>query len=555
MSSGLRMDREYLLDEVKEDDREDQLGFGSRSSVDRITVKYKGTKCTAKRIFSGLLQSASSLIAKECMLHAKLLHPNILQFLGYYYSTPENLHLVTEFIPASLANCIDRNGVLPDAISYSILQDIALGLRYLHERHEPIIHRDLTAGSVFLTDDMTAKIGDFGVAAVTMTPIPGKLSFLPPEAFRHGMSYGIKLDIFSYGVLMVHMFCGEWPHSLKESTLSEVDRRHEYLDSIGHEHPLMGLITQCLSNDPADRPTAAEIHEIESNASSHFCSSKQEELYRLQQYKRNQIAQSEHSRRFDMILKKAIGDIPASEICGYVRSELPIPESNQLMLVAPFQGNQQAESDQSMSVQQASLQQAKSDQSMSVVPHQQASLQQAESDQSMAVVPHQQASLQQAESDQSMSVVPHQQASKVIHDHTSYLNYHLVEDMVEKFGDNKLKAEMKEYRTDLEKFRKQTTIREFVVPSTGKHIEKFESLGENYIELSVKLDKDSKVTTLEDIERLRHVIARELSIPPHATVLYAIEEGSLFAKTRSSVFKMFLSNSCIPREKWRIFRR
>jgi len=129
-----------------------------------------------------------------------------------------------------------------------------------------------------------------------------------------------------------------------------------------------------------------------------------------------------------------------------------------------------------------------------------------------------------------MSVVPHQQASKVIHDHTSYLNYHLVEDMVKKFGDDKLKAEMKEYRTNLEKFRKQTTIREFVVPSTGKHIEKFESLGENYTELSVKLDKDSKVTTLEDIERLRHVLARELSIPPHATVLYAIEEGSLFAK-------------------------
>jgi len=177
---------------------------------------------------------------------------------------------------------------------------------------------------------------------------------------------------FSYGVFMVHMFCGEWPHSLKESTLSEVECQQEYLDSIGHEHPLMGLIIQCLSNDPAGRPTAAEIHEIESNASSHFRSSKQEELYRLQQHERNQIAQSEHSRRFDMILKKEIGDIPASEISGYVRSELPIPQSNQLMLVAPFQGNQQA----------------RSNQSMSVVPHQQASLQQAESDQSMAVVCH-----------------------------------------------------------------------------------------------------------------------------------------------------------------------
>jgi len=102
--------------------------------------------------------------------------------------------------------------------------------------------------------------------------------------------------------------------------------------------------------------------------------------------------------------------------------------------------------------------------------------------------------------------------------------------MVEKFGDDKLKAEMKEYRTNLEKFWKQTTIREFVVPSTGKHNEKFEPLGENYTELSVKLDKDSKVTTLEDIERLRHVIACELSIPPHAILLYAIEEGSLVVK-------------------------
>ena len=131
-----------------------------------------------------------------------------------------------------------------------------------------------------------------------------------------------------------------------------------------------------------------------------------------------------------------------------------------------------------------------------------------------------------------MSVVPFQwkQAFQVIHNHTSYLNYHLVEDMVDKSADDKLKAEMKEYRTDLEKFQKQTTIRELVIPSTGKHIEKFEPLGENYTELSVKLDKDSKVTTLEDIERLRHVIVCKLSIPPHAILLYAVEEGSLIVK-------------------------
>ena len=162
---------------------------------------------------------------------------------------------------------------------------------------------------------MTAKIGNFHCAIVMksselnrpMTPVPGTPAFMPPEVFSDQcMSYGIKLDIFSYGVLMVHMFCGEWPYSLKEPTVSEVDRRQEYLDSIGHKYPLMGLIIRCLSNDPAGRPTAAEIHEIESNVSSHFHSSELEEVYRLQQHERNQIAQRVYSRRFVMILNKAV---------------------------------------------------------------------------------------------------------------------------------------------------------------------------------------------------------------------------------------------------------
>jgi len=529
-------DSTYLLDGVKETGEE--LGRGSYNVVS--VVWYKGLRCAAKTLHEILLGSGElqDRFGKEFTLHRELHHPNIVLLLGYFYKQARGPPSLVMELLSSLSQCIDRYGVLPNEVSYSILQDIALGLQYLHERHQPIIHGNLTARAVFLTDNMVGKIGKFGYAVVMkssdldrpMTPTPGAPSFMPPEASAQGGNahYGIKLDIFSYGVLMIHIFSGKWPCYLKAPTLSEVDRRQEYLDSIGHEHALMELIIQCLSDDPAGRPTAAEIHEIESNASSHFRSSKLEELYRLQQHKRNQIAQSEHSGRFDIILRKAIDDIPASEISGYVRSELPNPESNQLMLVAPFQGNQQAESDQSMSVQQASVQQAKSDQSMSVVPHQQASLQQAESDQSMAVVPH-------------------QQASQVICDHTSYLNYHLVEDMVDKFGDDKLKAEMKEYRTDLEKFRKQTTIRDLVVPSTGKHIEKFEPLGENYTELSIKLDKDSEVTTIEDIERLRHVIARELSIPPHATLLYAIEEGSLVVRFYVRVNKFSIEDEVTER--------
>ena len=552
-------DSAYLLYGVEETG--ERVGVGSYNVVS--VVWYKGLRCAAKTLKKALFTYTDNFkprerFWRELKIHNQLRHPNIVLLIGYFYNQTGYLpSLVMELLFSSLYKCIDRYGILPNEVSYSILQDVALGLRYLHERCQPIIHRDITARAIFLTDNMVAKIGNFGYAVVMkssdldcpMTPTPGTPSFMPPEAFpalgaSGSACYGIKFDIFSYGVLMIHMFCGEWPLSLKGSTVSEVDRRQEYLDSIGHKHPLMGLISQCLSNDPAGRPTAAEIHEIESNVSSHFHSSKLEEVYRLQQHEGNQTVEV-CSRRYEMILKKTIDSIPTSKLHGYVRSELPIaiPESNQSVPAIQFE---QTQSDRYQAVAAIPFhgnQQTQSDQSVSVIPFQ--GNQQTESDQSVSVIPFQ--GNQQAESDQSMPLVSHQQASKVIHDHTSYLNYHLVEDMVEKFGDDKLKAEMKEYRTDLEKFRKRTTIREFVVPSTGKHIEKFEPLRENYTELSIKLDKDSKVTTLEDIERLRHVITHELSIPPHATLLYAISEGSLVVKFFVKVNKFSIMDEVTER--------
>ena len=82
--------------------------------------------------------------------------------------------------------------------------------------------------------------------------------------------YTSKIDIYSYGVLIIHILCGRWPfpedvfrpdpqnpHAM--IPVSEVDRRAEYLQEIGNDHPLMGLILQCLSNMPAQRPEAREI--------------------------------------------------------------------------------------------------------------------------------------------------------------------------------------------------------------------------------------------------------------------------------------------------------
>ena len=463
--SRLNVDNPYkLVDDVEETGEE--VGRGSYGTV--TIVKYKGMRCAAKKLHPALLQLQSELqsaydqrgivldrFVGECMLHFQLHHPHIVQSLGYYQQEIAPVS-VTELLSTDLCRCIDHFGVLPNEVSFSILHHVALGLQYLHERSEPIIHRNLSANNILLTDDMTAKIGDFGSAVVLtpsvvnrpLTPVPGNLSYMPPEAFPHDVKYDTKLDIFSYGVLMVHTLSGQFPVDLGRRELSEADRRQKYLEAIGSEHPLMELILHCLRNDPADRPTAREIV-----SNTLFPGDKLDALCNFHQQEKSQRKQEDCAQSFETILSRAVESIPASEISTYVGS-VAVPES----------------------------------------------------------------------------ISEDLPASEVIRGHTSYLNYHLVEDMVEKFGDDKLKADMQKYRTNLKKFRRQTTVSDFLVISRGKHAAILEPPRENCAELSVKLDEEGEDTTMEDVERIRKYIAHKMSLPLHTISFYTVEEGSVEVK-------------------------
>ena len=79
----------------------------------------------------------------------KLRHPHIVQFLGIYFDPGTHLPaLVMEYLPSTLAQCVESYGRLPAEICYAILRDVALGLRYLHEHRPCVIHRDLSANNV-----------------------------------------------------------------------------------------------------------------------------------------------------------------------------------------------------------------------------------------------------------------------------------------------------------------------------------------------------------------------------------------------------------------------
>ena len=259
------------------------MGHGSYATV--LELEYMGLKCAGKKIHEVLLkQGDTSYYAhrfeEECRLLSQVHHPNIVQFLGVYFQQRVRAPiLVMEFLPTNLTSCIEQYyGILPKEISYSILHDVALGLCYLHSQTPPIIHRDLSSNNVLLTPNMTAKISDLGVARILnltplqvshMTQTPGTPAYMPPEVMVANPKYDTSVDEFSYGIMMIHMFSGQWPEPQigpihaepdgRMTPVAEAERREVFLRAIGNDHPLMDLILKCIHNYPKSRAHTSEI--------------------------------------------------------------------------------------------------------------------------------------------------------------------------------------------------------------------------------------------------------------------------------------------------------
>lgn len=78
------------------------------------------------------------------------------------------------------------------------------------------------------------------------------MAYMAPETLT-GKYYSEKIDIFSFGVLLCQMCCGEYPR---------IERREDQQQKAGMVHPpLEQLITQCMLFQPVDRPSANGICE------------------------------------------------------------------------------------------------------------------------------------------------------------------------------------------------------------------------------------------------------------------------------------------------------
>ncbi|PIN05864.1 Serine/threonine protein kinase [Handroanthus impetiginosus] len=152
----------------------------------------------------------------ELGIIAHIDHPNTAKLVGF--SADRGLHLVLQFSPhGSLATVLHGSEENVEwKIRYMIALGVAEGLQYLHrDCQRRIIHRDITASNILLSEDYEAQISDFGLAKWlpekwvhhVVSPIEGTFGYMAPEYFMHGIVHE-KTDVFAFGVLLLELITG-----------------------------------------------------------------------------------------------------------------------------------------------------------------------------------------------------------------------------------------------------------------------------------------------------------------------------------------------------------
>ena len=236
--------------------------------------------CVAK-IEHSEKENTKKLLKQEMKILVTLNHPCVVQLLNTL-GTPKSPILLMENVWMNLSEFLANKHFHHDKTT--ILQDVANGLSYMHSKN--IIHCNLTVNSILLTEKGRAKLSDFGRAAfyqpkgVINSPVTvNNLDYMPPEVLKAIPTYSTKLDVFSFGCVIIHTVTQEPPipdldkfvktsEAKKYVMHSEVDRRSTIIQKLRNNTnatQLHNIVLECLQDNPHSRPTAAALHSLLEN--------------------------------------------------------------------------------------------------------------------------------------------------------------------------------------------------------------------------------------------------------------------------------------------------
>jgi eukaryotic-like serine/threonine-protein kinase len=229
-------------------------GFNERKVAIKVQVKDESAGPEEARRFEKLFLNEAALVGK-------LSHPNI---VGVFDAVVEGelQYIVMEYVGGgSLKKFCTETNLLPVRQAVLLIFKACRALDYAFQNG--VIHRDIKAANILLSDRDDIKISDFGTAQIsqaTHTQIDGFVgspAYMAPEQINEEPP-SVQTDIYSLGVTMYELLAGRLPFQAANSVamINKILNEDPIpIESIRPDLPveLVKIINKAMARDPAQR--------------------------------------------------------------------------------------------------------------------------------------------------------------------------------------------------------------------------------------------------------------------------------------------------------------
>ncbi|XP_039839181.1 serine/threonine-protein kinase BLUS1-like isoform X2 [Panicum virgatum] len=280
-----------------------KIGSGVSAVVYKAVCLPLGSSAVVAIKAIDLERSRANLedVWREAKAMALLSHCNVLR-AHCSFAVGSHLWVVMPFMAAGSLHSILSHGFpdgLPEPCVAVVLRDTLRALCYLHGQGR--IHRDIKAGNILVDSDGSVKLADFGVSASIYETAPaaaassgpahaappaalggssscfndlaGTPYWMAPEVIHSHVGYGIKADIWSFGITALELAHGRPPLSHlppSKSMLMRITSRVRLEDAEPaasgsakrkkkFSKAFKDMVSSCLCQEPARRPSAEKL--------------------------------------------------------------------------------------------------------------------------------------------------------------------------------------------------------------------------------------------------------------------------------------------------------
>ncbi|KAI0358692.1 Pkinase-domain-containing protein, partial [Trametes cingulata] len=270
----------------------DIIGNGSFGIIRKVRRKADGVIFARKELnFERMTERDRKQIVAEVNILKDLHHEHIVRYHDRHVDRDAGiLYILMEFcgggdLSSIIKQAQRHNRPIPEDTIWNYFMQILLALEHCHhpngghgrtssvgtegeskERRAQILHRDLKPDNVFLDENNTVKLGDFGLSkalayASFANTYVGTPYYMSPELMQE-KAYDSKSDIWSLGCLIYELCALKPPfHEAKTHAELSILIRNGRIPPLpkGYSPALTSVIKSMLNLNPAMRPSASQL--------------------------------------------------------------------------------------------------------------------------------------------------------------------------------------------------------------------------------------------------------------------------------------------------------